>query len=116
MAQLALTKALKTRAHATPHTAPQPLHVVDIVAEAAKLQEAMARRTLESQLARAWESGGDAGQSGTTEAARADTEDDAGRGGVGGAAQLEVEAGRGGADAAAQPEVRTGNGEAGNAA
>ena len=44
-----------------PHTAPQPLPVVDIVAEAVKLQEAMARGTLESQLARARESRGDAG-------------------------------------------------------
>ncbi|XP_039778352.1 paraneoplastic antigen Ma6F-like [Panicum virgatum] len=99
-----------------PHTAPQPLPVVDIVAEAAKLQEAMARGTLESQLARAQESRGDAGQSGTAEAARADAEDEAGWGGVGRAAQPEVEAGRGGADAAAQPEVGTGEGEAGNAA
>ena len=41
-ARLAPTKALKTKAHATPHTAPQPLPVVDIVVEAAKLQEAMA--------------------------------------------------------------------------
>jgi hypothetical protein len=35
---------------------------VDIVVEAAKLQEAMAWGTLESQLARALEGGGDAGQ------------------------------------------------------
>ena len=41
-APLAPTKALKTGACATPHTAPQPLPVMDIVAEAAKLQEAMA--------------------------------------------------------------------------
>ena len=37
-APLAPTKALKTGVRATPHTAPQPLPVVDIVAEAAKLQ------------------------------------------------------------------------------
>ena len=36
-AQLAPTKALKTGARATPHTTPQPLPVMDIVAEAAKL-------------------------------------------------------------------------------
>ena len=39
---LAPTKALKTGARATPHTTPQPLPVVDIVAVAAKFQEAMA--------------------------------------------------------------------------
>ena len=37
------TKALKTGVRATPHSAPQPLPIVDIVAKAAKLQEAMAR-------------------------------------------------------------------------
>jgi len=110
------TKALKTKAHATPHTATQPLPLVDKVAEAAKLQEAMARGSLESQLARARESGGDTGQSGAAEATRAEAVDEAGRGGVERAAQPEVEAGRGGADAAAQPEVGTGEGEAGNAA
>ena len=59
--QLAPTKALKTGACATPHTAPQPLLVVDIVAEAAKLQEAMALGAQKAQQARAPESGGDAG-------------------------------------------------------
>ena len=42
-ALLVLTKALKTGARATPHSAPQAPPVVDIVAEAAKLREAMAR-------------------------------------------------------------------------
>ena len=42
-APLAPTKALKTGARATPHSAPQPPPIVDIVAEAAKLREAMAR-------------------------------------------------------------------------
>ena len=41
--QLAPTKALKTRAHSTLHTALQPLPAMDLVAEAAKLREAMAR-------------------------------------------------------------------------
>ena len=48
-APLAPTKALKTGAYATPHTAPQPLPIVDIVAEAAKLQEAMARGAQKAQ-------------------------------------------------------------------
>ena len=60
-APLATTKALKTGARATPHTAPQPLPVVDIVAEAAKLQEAMARGDQKAQQARAPESRSDAG-------------------------------------------------------
>ena len=42
-AMLAPTKALKTGARATPHSAPQAPPVVDIVEEAAKLREAMAR-------------------------------------------------------------------------
>ena len=44
-----------------PHTAPQPLPVVDIEAETEKLRESVARGTLESRLARAQEGGGDAG-------------------------------------------------------
>jgi len=43
-----------------PHTLPQPLPIEDIVAEAAKLQEAMARGAQKAQLARVPESGGDA--------------------------------------------------------
>ena len=38
--QLDTAKALKTGARSTPHTAPQPLPAVDLVAEAAKLREA----------------------------------------------------------------------------
>ena len=41
--QLAPAKALKIGARSTPHTVPQPLPAVDLVAEAAKLREAMAR-------------------------------------------------------------------------
>ena len=52
-ARLAPNKALKTGAFAMPHTAPQPPPGVDIEAEAEKLREAVARGTLESQLARA---------------------------------------------------------------
>ena len=74
VAQLAPAKALKTGARAMLHTAPQPLPVVDIVAEATKLQEAMARGAQKAQLARAPESGGDAGQSGVVTAAQADAE------------------------------------------
>jgi len=94
-------------AHATPHTAPQHLPVVDIVAEGAKLQEAMARRTLESQLARALEGGGDTGQNSVVTAARADAEEEAGRGGTNDAARLDakVEAGQGDAVSAARPDT-----------
>ena len=88
-----------------PHSAPQPPIRGHQALEvgATKLQEAMARGTLESQLARALEGGGDAGQSGVVSAARADTEEEAGRGGAGDAARpgAEVEAGRGDADSAA---------------
>ena len=68
-----------------------------------KLQEAMARGTLESQLARALEGGGDAGQSGVVTAARADAEEEAGRGGTDDAARpdIKIEAGLGDADSAA---------------
>ena len=41
-APLTSAKALMTGAHTTPHSAPQPPPVVDIVAKAAKLREAMA--------------------------------------------------------------------------
>ena len=51
--QLALAKALKTGAHSTPHTAPQPLPAVDLVAEAAKLWAAVARGAQAAQQARA---------------------------------------------------------------
>ena len=61
--QLAPTKALKTGAHSTPHMALQPLHAVDLVAEAAKLRAAVARGAQAAQQARVQEEG-DAGQSG----------------------------------------------------
>ena len=111
-AQLAPTKALKTGAYATLHTALQPLPVVDIVAEAAKLQEAMARGAQKAQLARAPESWGDAGQSGVVTAAGADAEEELGRGGTDDAARLdvEIEAGRGDADSTAQPVAGGGAG------
>src|SRR6185312_3574019 len=69
--QLAPAKALKTGARSTPHTAAQPLPAVDLVAEAAKLREAMARGAQAAQQARAQEEGGDAGQSGARAAAQA---------------------------------------------
>ena len=108
--------ALKTGAHATPHTALQPPIGVDPVLEAGaeKLREAVARGTLEAQLARALEIGGDPGQSGVVTAARTDAEEEAGRGGAGDAARpgAEVEAGRGDVDSAAQPVAGGGAGGA----
>ena len=113
-AQLAPTKALKTGARATPHTAPQPPIGVDPVleAEAVKLREAVARGAQEAQLARALESGGNAGESGVVTAARADAEEEAGRDGADAAARpdVEVKASRGDADSAAQPVVGGGAG------
>ena len=104
-APLAPTKALKTGARAMLHTAPQPLPVVDIVAEAAKLQKAMARGAQKAQQARAPESGGDAGQSGVVTAAQDDAEGEVSRGGANDATRpdVEIEADRGDADSAAQP-------------
>ena len=95
-------KALKTGACSTPHTAPQPLPVVDLVAEAAKLRAAVARGAQVAQQARVQEEG-DAGQSGAEAAAQADDAEETGRGGAGGAAQavIEVEAGQGDAASAA---------------
>ncbi|XP_039811988.1 translation initiation factor IF-2-like [Panicum virgatum] len=127
VAHLAPTKALKTGAHATPHSAPRPPIRADPVreAEAVKFREAVARGALEAQLARAQEGGGVAGQSGTAPVARAEAEGGAGRGGAestarpdveaggggaGNAAQTDVEAGKGGADGAAQPEPGGGTG------
>ena len=79
-----------------PHTAPQPPPVVDIVAEAAKLWEAMTRGAQAAQQARALGNGGDAGQSGVEAAAQADTVGEASRGGADDATRpdVEVEAGR----------------------
>ncbi|XP_039834555.1 rootletin-like [Panicum virgatum] len=111
-AQLAPTKALKTGARATPHSAPQALPVVDIVAEAAKLREAMARGAQAAQQARAPGKGSDAGQSGAGVAAPADTVGGAGRGGADDAAQPDVgaETGRGDTDSAARPVTEEGSG------
>ena len=69
---------------------------VDLVAEAAKLREAMARGAQVAQQARAQEDGGDAGQSSAEAAAQADNVGETGRGGADGAARpdIEVEAGR----------------------
>jgi len=112
--QLAPAKALKAGARSTPHTVPQPLPVVDLVAEAAKLREAMARGAQAAQQARAQEEEGDAGQSGATAAAQADVVEEAGRGGADGAARpdIEVEAGQGDVASAARPvtEGETGGG------
>src|SRR6185312_11436845 len=94
---------------------PQPMPVVDIVAEAAKLQEAMARGPQKAQLAQAPESGGDAGQSSVVTAAGADAEEEVSRGGADDATWLNVEivAGRGDADNAAQPVAGGGVGAKG---
>ena len=90
---------------AVAHTAPQPLPVVDIVVEAAKLQEDMARGAQKAQQARVPESRGDAGQGGAVTAARADAEGEVDRGGANDATRpdVEVEAGWGDADSAARP-------------
>ena len=97
---------------ATPHTAPQPPPVVDIVAEAAKLREAMARGAQVAQQAREPGNGGDAGQSGIEAAAPTDAVGEAGRGSADGAARpnVEVEAGRSDADSAARPVAEEGAG------
>jgi len=88
-----------------PHTAPQPLPDMDLMAEAAKLREAKARGARAAQQARAQEDGGVVGQSGTEAAALADAVGETGRGGVDGATRLdiEVEAGQGDAASAARP-------------
>ena len=101
-ARLAPTKALKTRALATPHSAPQPPIGMDPVLEegAAKLREAVARGALEAQQARAQEGGGDTGQSGAAVATRANTEEEDGRDGMENAARPDIKAGEGGADSA----------------
>src|SRR6185437_10029052 len=105
--QLAPTKALKTGARSTPHTALQPLPAVDLVAEAAKLREAMARGAQAAQQARAQEEEGDVSRSGAEAAAQADDAEETGRGGADGAARpnVEVEAGQGDAASAARPDT-----------
>ncbi|XP_039818690.1 translation initiation factor IF-2-like [Panicum virgatum] len=109
---LAPTKALKTGARATPHSAPLPPIRGDqaLEAGAVKLRETMARGAQEAQLARAQEGGGDAGQSGAAAATRVDADKEAGRGDAGSAARPDVEAGEGGADGAALLEVGGGTG------
>jgi hypothetical protein len=77
--------------------------VVDIVAEAAKLQEAMARARVRVQ-----EGGGDVGQGGVVDSVRADAEEETDRGGAGAAVQPEVGTGGGEAGSAAQPEAGEG--------
>ncbi|XP_039778444.1 uncharacterized protein LOC120645766 [Panicum virgatum] len=111
-APLAPVKALKTGARAIPHMAPQPLPVVDIVAEAAKLQAAMAQGTQAAQQALAPGNGGDAGQSGAETAAPADAMGEAGRGGADDAARpvVEAEVGWTGADSTAWPVAEEGSG------
>ena len=92
--QLAPAKALKTGARSTPHTVPQPLPVVDLEAEAAKLRAAVARGAQAAQRARVQEEG-DVSRSGAEAAAQADDVEETGRGGADGAARvvIEVEAG-----------------------
>jgi len=89
---------------------------VDTLAEAAKLQEAMARGAQKAQQARAPESSGDASPGGVVTAAQADAEGEVGRGGANDASRpdVEVEAGRGDADSAARPVA--GEGETGGGA
>ena len=85
---------------------------MDIVAEAAKLREAMAPWAQAAQRARAPGNGGDAGQSGAEATAPADAVGEAGRGGADDAARpdIEAEVGRSGADSAAQPVAEEGSG------
>ena len=106
-APLAPTKALKTGARATPHSAPQPPPVVDIVAEAAKLREAMARGAQAAQQARVQEEEGDVGQRGAEAAAQADDAEETGRGSADGATRpdIEDEVGQGDAASAARPVI-----------
>ena len=113
-APLAPAKALKIGARATPHSALQPPPVVDIVAEAANLWEAMTRGAQAAQQARAPGNGGDAGQSGVEAAAQAETMGEAGRGGADDATRpdVEVEAGRSDADSAARPVAEGAGGDA----
>ena len=82
------------------------------MAEAAKLQAAMARGTQAAQQALAPGNGGDAGQSGAEATAPVDTAGDASRGGADDAARPVVEEGSGGGalgygGGASQAEVET---------
>ncbi|XP_039851450.1 transcriptional regulatory protein AlgP-like [Panicum virgatum] len=111
-APLAPIKALKTGAHAMPHSAPQPPPIVDIVAEAAKLREEMARGAQATQQVRVPGNGSDAGQSSIEAAAPADAVGEAARGGADGAVRpvAEVQAGRSDANSAARPVAEEGAG------
>ncbi|XP_039827414.1 translation initiation factor IF-2-like [Panicum virgatum] len=111
-APLAPAKALKTGARVTPHMAPQPPPIVDIVAEAAKLREAMTRGAQVAQQARAPGNGGDASQGGIEAASQADAVGEAGRGDADDATRpdVEVEAGRSDADSAARLVAEEGAG------
>ena len=73
-----------------PHTVPQPLPAVDLVAEAAKLRAAVARGAQAAQQARAQEEEGDVSGGGAEAAAQADDTEETGRGGAGGAARAVV--------------------------
>ncbi|XP_039803582.1 uncharacterized protein LOC120667607 [Panicum virgatum] len=110
--RFAPTKALKTGARVTPHSALQPPTEGDqaLEAEAAKLREAMARGAQAAQQTRAQEHGDDAGQSGAAAATWADVEEETGQGGAGSAARPDVMdgAGQGGAGGAAQPKAGDG--------
>jgi len=91
---------------------------VDIVAEAAKLREAMARGAQAAQQARAPGNGDDDGQSGMGAATLADAVGEASRGGADNAARpvVEAEVGRTGADSAARPVAEEGSGGGGRSA
>ena len=84
--------------------APQPLPAVDLVVEAAKLREAVARGAKAAQQARAQEEG-DFSRSGAEAAAQADNAEETGRGGADGVARpdIEVEVGQGDAASAVRP-------------
>jgi len=91
--------------------APQPLLVVDIVVEAAKLRAVMAQGTHAAQQALAPGNGSDARQSGAEATAPADAMGEAGRGGADDAARpvVEAEVGRSSADSAARPVAEEGS-------
>ncbi|XP_039822813.1 myristoylated alanine-rich C-kinase substrate-like [Panicum virgatum] len=119
---LALTKALKNRARAMPHSAPQPPSggSQTLEAAAATFREAVARGAQLAQKARAQEGENDADQSGAAAAARADAEEEASQGGMEDTARpdAEVEPGQGDAEDAARPEAgdNAGRGGPGDAA
>ena len=81
------------------------------MAEAAKLQEAMARGAQKAQQARAPESSGDAGQGGAGTAAQADAEGEIDRGGANDATRPDVEVGAGQNDTDCAAQLVAGEGE-----